>query len=329
MQCSKRLHNGPAHACIGLVAAACDQRHTGFGFGDFGECFRRLGADCKEGIFTQGFAELVDVFVVESADGEQAADDVGLQLFVEHWTRWCESDLGQHSVIGINAHQFRLGRQREVKFFDLLADVCFESQLGFLSCDGKADWQLHAEEANLLAELLGLPHGDFGLLRSGVPRIVDFQFRHAAVEEPLIKKLIKRKPADFLDNVLKIFGADDAIAMPFKIRLDALAVQFHAELAAQHVEHPGTLWVGARVELLHGIAIVAPDDGAGVVCLKHLLGFLPECILHRIGTEFLLLIENGVVAGEAFVEPEMRPVTAGDEVTEPLVSGLVSIQLMQ
>ena len=64
------------------------------------------------------------------------------------------------------------------------------------------------------------------------------------MEEPLIEKLVKRKRADFLDDILQIFGADDAVAMPRKIRLDALAVQVRAKLAPQHVQHPGAFRVG-------------------------------------------------------------------------------------
>ena len=44
------------------------------------------------------------------------------------------------------------------------------------------------------------------------------------MEEPLIEKLIKRKSADFFDDILEIFGADDAVAVFFKICLDALTV---------------------------------------------------------------------------------------------------------
>ena len=39
------------------------------------------------------------------------------------------------------------------------------------------------------------------------------------------------------------------------------------------------------------------------------------------------LVEMGVVGGEAFVEPEVAPVFAGDEVAKPLMGHLMGIEL--
>ena len=83
--------------------------------------------------------------------------------------------------------------------------------------------------------------------------------------DPLIEELIEGTTAHFFEDFLQVVRGDDAIAVALDVEADGFLIERLAQLAAQHVKHPGTFWIGPAVKLLHGIAIVAPDHGAPVI----------------------------------------------------------------
>ena len=117
----------------------------------------------------------------------------------------------------------------------------------------------------MIRDFLCLFHRQPGLPAGGIPGVVDFHFREAAVIQPLIEELVEAEAADFFHDIMKIIRADDAIAVPLQIGADGFAVQVRAELAAQHVKDPCTLWINPRVKLLHGILVITPDGRALVI----------------------------------------------------------------
>ncbi len=100
--------------------------------------------------------------------------------------------------------------------------------------------------------------------------------------------------------------------MPLQVSSDAFAVEIRSELTTQHVEDPGTFRVGSIVELFLRAFESPPDDRFLIGVLDNVQRVEVEPEPHLIRSELMLIVEMGVVGGEAFVQPEMGPVLTGD-----------------
>ncbi len=102
-----------------------------------------------------------------------------------------------------------------------------------------------------------------------------------------------------------------------------------AELAAQHVQHRAAFLIEVAVEDLDRVAKGIADDRAAVTI--RLLFQIRAPALEDV-VQILVVAEIGFapdrfhVRGEAFVEPGVRPVAAGEQIAEPLVRQLVRNQ---
>ena len=103
-----------------------------------------------------------------------------------------------------------------------------------------------------------------------------------------------------------------------------LTVKFFAQLRTQHVQHPASFLVNEVIELFHRPVVFAEDDRLIVIRDPgDAPGAAIKSVKHRVASVFLFVIEQGVKCGEPFVEPEMAPILAGDEVAEPLMRQFV------
>ncbi len=300
----------------------------------FGQGLGRLDADGVEGVGFQQALETVKAVLIlpptEGRRGEEASDRVAavLELGVEEGIRRGELDRREHRHLRVDPHEFRLLRQGEVEILGRLVDAHGKVVLLSFLVD-ETDRQGKVEEQHLLARLLGLPHGQLGLSAQLVPRVIDRQGRFAAVEDPLIEKFIPRASRQLFKDAEQVVRLDVSIAMSLEIGADGLAVDLRPGLTPQHVEHPCAFRIGSVIELLHRIRVAAPDDGFFVRIREDSTRVFQQLITHLVPAGFLRVVEVRVVGRETLVEPELRPILAGDKIAEPLVRRLVRVETVR
>ena len=331
-KCGERLDDFAPHARVRLNEALhqCRARIVRV---HLLERLRSLAAHAVESIGIQHPLELLRarcvLLVAERLHDKHATDDVARELTLEHLRRRLEFDLREERVVRIHAHQLRRAGQREKEIFLGLARAHFEIKRLVLPFHKKPHRKIAPKQRHLGAQLLHLLHVQPRLLRRRVPRIVHLQLRHSAVVQPLVEKLIERKPRLLLQHRLQIIRRHNPVPVPLHIRMDALAVQLRPEPAADHVQHPRALRIHAVAELLHRVAVVAPHDRLCVRRREDALRLFPHLEQHRIAPVALLLVERGVVRRKAFVQPQVRPVAARHQIAEPLVRRLVRVEPVQ
>ena len=100
-----------------------------------------------------------------------------------------------------------------------------------------------------------------------------------------------------------------------------------AQLLAEHLQHQAGFAVNIS-GVVHGIVEIMRDDGhAEQAPLAH-PGRLraPAGVGGVVRAVLVLFPKRGHEGGESFVEPEIRPILAGDQIAEPLVAHFVGDQ---
>src|SRR2546421_2283949 len=111
--------------------------------------------------------------------------------------------------------------------------------------------------------------------------------------------------------------------------LDAAVKNVFANLVAKHVEDPGCLIVSVAVELAGIIEVVAHDRFfPEIAAFEPLARITPALVIRLILAEVRFGPYRFQERGEAFVEPDIAPILAGDEIAEPLVTELVRDQVV-
>ena len=127
-------------------------------------------------------------------------------------------------------------------------------------------------------------------------------------------------------DFLQIGGDDILPAIGFQIVVQRVEEIGVAQLLAQHFQHPAAFGVDVA-GVLDGIVEIAIDDRHGIHALlaEPLVLVAPEFVGGIIRAVVLLdpvVLEE---SGEAFVEPEIGPILARDQIAEPLMSQFVRI----
>ena len=151
----------------------------------------------------------------------------------------------------------------------------------------------------------------------------------SAAKDPLIEKSAQVSSGRVLDRTNEIDRLDVALRVALDVVPDRSPEPRVAEFAAQHVQHGRALLIEVTVENFDRIAIAIVDDRPPVAIR----------VFFQVGRDALEdVVEVLVVAqirfapnrfeerGEAFVEPRVRPVAAGQQIAEPLVRQLVRNQ---
>ena len=258
---------------------------------------------------------------------EQASEHVALvrELRVEHRGRGSEGDFRQQRHPGIDAHALRRFRQRDIEVLRLVLHVqhaVHDAGLGL-----ESNRQRHVEEQHVVAQALHLLDGELRQLRPLIPGVGDIQLGMMRVIDVLVEELIKRTSAQLLDHLVQVLGDHAPVLMTLQVGLDAAAIEILTELTAEHVENPASLGIRVKAELILRRVEVAPHDGVRVVGHG---GDALEPRIHHVekGVVAILvfLVERLVVSRETLVQPQVRPVLAGDEIPEPLMHQLMRHQ---
>src|SRR5436190_1426463 len=113
--------------------------------------------------------------------------------------------------------------------------------------------------------------------------------------------------------------------MPLQIGLDATTVKIGSKLATEHVQDPSALWIRKITKHLMRVIKVSAHDRIRVIGdASDLTGAAVKLIEHVIAAVFVFVIESLVICREAFVEPDLTPILAGDKVAKPLMGHFVS-----
>src|SRR5580765_3656786 len=108
--------------------------------------------------------------------------------------------------------------------------------------------------------------------------------------------------------------------MSLQVGLDAAAVKVFPKLRTQHVQNPTALGIREITKHVMRVIIVSPYDGIYIIGnASDLPGASVKLIQHVVATIFMFVVESFVISCEAFVQPDMAPILAGDEVAEPLM----------
>ena len=179
------------------------------------------------------------------------------------------------------------------------------------------------------SSVLGLlhlhPHGLVGVfvmpahLELGMPGLVN-----PLVEEPL-QVLARRR----FHRLAEIVGLDDCELVRGHVTPNPLPPGRIAHQPSQHVQHARSLWNRSRRRTCRRMIGIAPrrsrDERTGL--LPWYPAGRPVHIEPEDVVAVILLGEKcGEIGGEPFVEPDVRPVLAGQVVAEPLVGQLVRDQ---
>src|SRR2546429_1283835 len=102
-----------------------------------------------------------------------------------------------------------------------------------------------------------------------------------------------------------------------------------AELVAKHIENPPALAISVAVEFTGIIEIVANDWLVPEVAAREPLAcVIPALVIDLVLAEVRFRPYRLHERGEAFVEPNVAPIFAGDEISEPLVAEFVRDQVV-
>src|SRR6266516_6255244 len=167
---------------------------------------------------------------------------------------------------------------------------------------------------------------DFCHVVLAIPRVVHLKGWIASTVDPLLEELGQAATCDVLECPLQV-GCDHlSLSVARDVGMDRAFEGCFAELMAQHMEYPGTFFVKMSVEQRKAIVMVdIVDDGTAVMSIftQIILLEAEHRLLEIVCTQIVFSPELLKVCSKAFVQPTIRPVTAGQQVTKPLMSQFV------
>src|SRR5580693_2214433 len=166
-------------------------------------------------------------------------------------------------------------------------------------------------------------------MRGGVVGVVDFIFRSAGAPNPLMEEVVNIRRGGMVDRFFEVGGYDVLSAISFQVVMQAAEKIVVAQFGAQHFQHPAAFVINVA-GVFDAIGEIARDDRDGIeALLPEPAGLIaPEFVSGFVGAVTLLGPIMFEISGEAFVEPNVGPVFARDQVAEPLVREFVGIKIV-
>ena len=175
--------------------------------------------------------------------------------------------------------------------------------------------------ADIIYRLLRLLYRHLCELVLARPCIADAQLGKATVTDPFVEEAVPGPPGEFFDNRNEILGNHALQRVALHESPDTFAIELFAQLRTKHVQHPAAFLITAIVKLIIRRFIQLMDDGPLLLGPRRYPSRRPvEVIEKTISSVLMIFIQLLVVYRKAFVQPQMRPVLAGNVVSEPLVN---------
>ena len=334
---------GP-HRGVGILAGGGDQTGAGLGTPGLAQGAGRGGPYPGAGVVPQaldqgrhqglvGFGGAVGGLARQPSEGlgrVVARGDVLAGLRQGHPARGGAGPghgLGDPSA-HVEVHVVRLVAGGQGKTLAALVDL--QAMTGDLAADAHLHLHRRAEHLGGAAEPgLGLAHLELDEALV-VPGPGEVEAGEARPVEPLLEEARQALSRDALADPLEVLGhrvaAGEALGVVLHRGPEGLVADHEAQQVQTH-RRPG---VDVGVEQVHRLAVARRDrrlelDAGGVGQVDVLEGAhrSPEGVDTLGGLEPQAL----EVAGEALVQPDVGPVVAGDQVSEPLVGRLVDDQV--
>jgi len=193
--------------------------------------------------------------------------------------------------------------------------------------------QRNIEEQHIGADFLRLLNTDFRQFGFFVPGIRDVQLRMTGVINVLIEELVEGAARKLFKHCFQVFRGNIAIFMPLQVRLDGAPVEVLAHFRPQHVQNPASFGICQVIELLLRRLEIAPHNRIRLIGVdENSFGAVIHAIEEIIAPMLLIFVKFFVVSRETFVEPDVRPIFARDQIAEPLMRQLMrdqSLTVMQ
>ena len=147
----------------------------------------------------------------------------------------------------------------------------------------------------------------------------------AGLVNPLVEKPFQVLARGRFHRLPEIIALDDLKLVCGHIRADALPPGGLAQQPPQRVQHARPFGIRHAVEHIVRVFVLRLDNRAAIALIaveirvERSLHFEPEYIVAAV----VFGEERSEIRGETLVEPDVRPVLAGQKVAEPLVCQLV------
>ncbi len=157
--------------------------------------------------------------------------------------------------------------------------------------------------------------------------IAHLVIRRSGSINPLLEELVHVRRGGLLDGFLQVRGYYVLAAIGFQVIMQAAEKIPIAELGAQHLQHPAALGVNVSGILERVVKIVGHDRIVEEPRVPKPLALVaPKFVGDRVFAVFLLGPEMLEICGEAFIQPEIRPIFAGNEISKPLMRHFMRIK---
>src|SRR3989442_1011770 len=184
----------------------------------------------------------------------------------------------------------------------------------------------HLEQGHRVLDFLRLLRAQLNLLGRFVPRPGKFELRVPGVVEPLVEEDVEVASGRLLNRLLEIIRFDVLARELLHVLPDRLPPQVVTEFVPHHVQHVRALLVRVAIEHVGWFEELHRDDRPLVILARFLMVAVPVRLeLHERGlfAEEVFPPQDLEVRGEGFVQPDVAPRAAGEEITEPLMGELV------
>ena len=234
----------------------------------------------------------------------------------------------EHAVRRVDGHERRLRFQRQHEAVRGLRDLDGATHEAVAHLEAQLQFRA-VDRGELLVGLLRLRQLHRRLAGVAVPGIFRLELGVPTLPHPLVEEPVDVAAGRLLDRALQVVRQHVAIGVLRDVVVDRRPPRGVAQLIAEHVEDDPALLVEMTVEDLQRLRIGLLHQRSPVAA-----GVLLEVerpVAHHLVAELVpavgVLDEQLVEVGrEALVEPAVRPLAAGQQVTEPLVRQLVRRQ---
>ena len=233
-------------------------------------------------------------------------------------------DPGEQREFRIDVDRLRVAGQGDVlgkfPFVHQSADGWLRCLVAFqLNVDADRDF-----EDVFLLRLLDVDLEPFGLR---LPFGFDEQFRIAGPFGPVVEEAFERQAVQSLERFAKVRCLGGLIGHDRAVTLETSEEVFVAQSRTKHVQNPRAFWIHAVVKHRTWVWIMSVDDRSSL----RRSGPCGDAVFQHVPVSFVtaqsvLCPQRFAVRGKAFVEPQVRPVFARDEIAPPLMSQFVSDQ---
>ncbi len=190
------------------------------------------------------------------------------------------------------------------------------------SCDFNIRWNV--EQSDSLLHRLCLLHLHGHLMFRVVIRVAQIKFRRSRSVDPLREKLVHIGMSFFFNCFRQVRSHHIFPSVHFQVMFQSPVKRIVSKLVPQHVKHQAAFTIRISVELARIVKIV-PHNWLGpqIGLFEPFAHTGPSLVFRLILRKIVLRPQSFHERCETLIQPDISPVLAGHQVTEPLVAQFV------